>query len=122
MKLNFDIRQLNSPFDDSVFFIRTPFRKRAFLLDCGRLGGLRQVELLSLGEIFVSHTHMDHFFGFDRILRSCHAGDQHIALYGPVGIIRNVWGKFAGYTWNLTENYSFTVSVYELDKSGRISC
>ncbi|MDR2400404.1 MAG: ribonuclease Z, partial [Deferribacteraceae bacterium] len=35
---------------------------------------------------------------------------------------RNVWGKFAGYTWNLTENYGFTVSVYELDKSGRISC
>jgi ribonuclease Z len=65
---------------------------------------------------------MDHFFGFDRILRSCHAGDQHINLYGPQGIIRNVWGKFAAYTWNLTENYNFVLTVYELDKNGRISC
>jgi ribonuclease Z len=79
------------------------------------------VELLTLGEIFISHTHIDHFIGFDRILRGCHAGDQHINLYGPAGIIRNVWGKFAGYTWNLTENYGFSVSVYELGKSGKIS-
>jgi ribonuclease Z len=80
------------------------------------------VELLTLGEVFISHTHIDHFFGFDRILRGCHAGDQHIGVYGPPGIIRNVWGKFAGYTWNLIEDYNFVVKVYELDKSGRISC
>lgn len=117
--LRFKIRQLNSPFDDSAFFLRNVYRKRAMLLDCGRLGGLNHTELLSVGDIFVSHTHMDHFYGFDRVLRGSLVADHELTVYGPEGFINNVDGKFRGYTWNLVEDYTFSVKAVELHADGR---
>jgi ribonuclease Z len=116
--INFVVRQLNSPFDDSVFFVRNVYRKTAFLLDCGKLGGLEHAETLSLGDIFVSHTHIDHFVGFDRILRGALNGDQRIRMFGPPGFIDNVDGKFRSYVWNLVDGYEFSVLVTELHPDG----
>ena len=59
---------------------------------------------------------MDHFIGFDELLRLWLGRDKTVHLYGPRGIIRNIEGKLAGYTWNLTANYrnSFTLEVVEV--------
>ncbi|MDR2884862.1 MAG: ribonuclease Z, partial [Deferribacteraceae bacterium] len=108
--MNFTVRQLNSPFDDSVFFLRNVYRKRAFLLDCGKLGGLEHSEVLDLGDIFISHTHMDHFVGFDRILRGALNGGGAIRMFGAPGFIGNVDGKFRSYVWNLVDGYEFSVT------------
>ena len=116
--LNFAVTQLNSPFDDSAFFVRDIYRKRAYLLDCGRLGGISHADLLSVGDIFVSHTHMDHFVGFDRIVRGALNSAEGIRVFGPPGFIGNVEGKFRGYTWNLTGGYSFFVEAVELSVEG----
>ena len=98
LMFNFTINQLNSPFDDSAFFVRNIYHRKALLFDCGRLGGLTHSEILSLSDIFVSHTHMDHFIGFDRILRGSLKADKELRLFGPPGFITNVDGKFRGYT------------------------
>ncbi len=118
MMLNYNIVQLNSPFDDSVFFVRNIYHRKAMLFDCGRLGNLSHTDILSLSDIFVSHTHMDHFFGFDRIIRGSIIGEHELRIYGPEGFINNINGKFQSYTWNLAEDYKFRVKAYELNQSG----
>ncbi len=117
--LNYTVCQLNSPFDDSAFFVRNVYRKQAVLFDCGRLGTLRHSEILSTGDVFISHTHMDHFYGFDRLLRGSLAADHHIRLFGPPGFIGNVDGKFRSYTWNLIDDYKFSMEAVELSPDGR---
>jgi len=115
MKHNFIIKQVNSAFEDTSFFVRNIYKKKAFLLDCGRLGNITNSEILSISDIFISHTHIDHFYGFDRILRSCLRSDKTVRFFGPPGIINNIWGKLQGYTWNLVENYTFIIEAIELN-------
>jgi ribonuclease Z len=57
---------------------------------------------------------MDHFIGFDRLLRLFLARDKKLHLFGPPGIIDCVEGKLRGYTWNLVDNYGFAIEVSEV--------
>ena len=68
---------------------------------------------LRLSHVFVSHTHMDHFMGFDQLLRLTLPRDRELTVWGPPGLIDNIAGKLAGYTWNLTESYLFRLVVME---------
>jgi ribonuclease Z len=58
---------------------------------------------------------MDHFMGFDLLLRICLGRERKLCLYGPAGFIAQVEGKLAGYTWNLVHNYAanFTIEASE---------
>lgn len=115
MKHNFDIKQVNSPFEDTAFFVRNVYKTEGFLFDCGRLGGLTNSEVLSISEIFISHTHIDHFYGFDRILRGTLLSGKRFRVFGPQGIIKNVRGKIDAYTWNLIKSYPVSYEVIELN-------
>jgi ribonuclease Z len=116
MKNNFEIRQCNSPFEDTAFFVRNTYKSDAFLFDCGRLGGLQNSDVLSITEIFISHTHIDHFYGFDRILRGTLLSGKKFRVFGPPGIIKNVRGKIDSYTWNLIKSYPVSYEVIELNE------
>lgn len=93
------------------------WERRALLFDLGDLGNLTGRELLKVSDVFVSHTHIDHFIGFDRLLRLTLGRDQVLRLFGPPGIIENVAGKLRGYTWNLAEDYPLVVEVREVSLS-----
>ena len=82
MKLNFNIRHVNTAFDDTAFFVRNVYKKSPFLFDCGRLGKITNSEILSLSDIFISHAHIDHFYGFDRIIRGSITADKTIRISG----------------------------------------
>lgn len=114
MKHNYIVKRINSPFDDTAFFVRNLHKKDAFLLDCGRLGDITNSELSDVKDIFISHTHIDHFYGFDRVIRGLLRSEKPIRLYGPPGFTKNVEGKLAGYTWNLIKSYPLTIEVYEI--------
>lgn len=86
----------------------------ALQFDLGRLDRFPAAEILKLTQVFVSHTHIDHFIGFDRVIRLFLARDATVSLFGPPGIIANVTGKLAGYTWNLVEGYPFILNVHEV--------
>jgi ribonuclease Z len=109
-------RLINEPFDDPGLFISFLFSNRAMMFDLGDLARLSPRDILKISHVFVTHTHMDHFVGFDRLLRSNLGRAKSIYLYGPQGFRKNVEGKLAGYSWNLVENYPnrFTLKVTEV--------
>lgn len=117
MKSNYYIRRVNSPFDDSGIFVRNVYMKKAVLFDCGRLGNIENSELNDISYVFVSHTHIDHFSGFDRFLRTCLLSGNTFTFFGPDGFINNVKGKLSSYTWNLIRDYDITFKVVELNKT-----
>ncbi len=117
MKPLFHPHFVNGPFDDPALFIDFLFQKRALLFDLGDLHLLSSRQILRLSDIFVSHTHMDHFSGFDRRVRILLARDKLLRLFGPPGFIDRVEHRLASYTWNLVENFpvDFTISAGEFD-------
>ena len=113
---------INNPFEDPGVYVEFKYRREALLFDLGDIHALPPRKILKVHHIFISHTHMDHFVGFDHLLRICLGRDVHIALFGPPGFIRNVESKIGGYTWNLVENYTndFVLHVAELHENRRI--
>ncbi|MBW1854241.1 MAG: MBL fold metallo-hydrolase [Deltaproteobacteria bacterium] len=114
MKPLFHSRLLNAPFGDPVLYIEILHKKQALLFDIGDLSSLREAKILKVSHVFVTHTHMDHFFGFDHLLRVILGRDKNVTLFGPPGIISNVAGKLSGYTWNLVKDYSLQMRVCEV--------
>lgn len=114
MRSAFVPRLLNPPFGDPGLYVGLRHQGRAMLFDLGRIDRQPAAALLKITHVFVSHTHMDHFIGFDHLLRLFLARELHLDLFGPPGIIANVCGKLAGYTWNLIESYPFTLAVHEV--------
>lgn len=126
MKPSYHPQLVNGTCGDPALYIEFMFEGRAMLFDLGDLTPLPSRKILRISDIFVSHTHMDHFIGFDRLLRIMVGRDKQLSLYGPPGLIAQVAHKLAGYTWNLVENYQadFTLSVTEvhLDSTAQRAC
>lgn len=96
---------INGPFDDPGLYIYFPLVNRAFLFDLGSINSLSIKEILRIKKIFISHTHIDHFCGFDHFLRIMLGHNKTVHIFGPDGILKNIEGKLSGYTWNLVEKY-----------------
>ncbi len=107
---------MNGPFGDPGLLVSLRWRGRALLFDLGRIDRIPAAELLRVRYVFVSHTHMDHFIGFDHLLRLFLARQSRIDLFGPPGVVENVLGKLRGYTWNLVEGYPFVLVVHEVGR------
>ena len=116
MRPSFNPRLINDPFSDPGLFIPFLFEKRALLFDLGDLTRLSPRDLLKVTHVFITHTHMDHFIGFDTLLRIFLGRDKTLHLFGPPDLFRNVEGKLGGYTWNLVKEYQndFTLKVNEI--------
>lgn len=84
------------------------------MFDLGFTTNLSPGDILKTTDIFISHTHIDHFIGFDNILRISLKKESTLNLYGPEGFTACVEGKLRGYTWNLTADYPFVIQVAEI--------
>ncbi|WHZ25108.1 MAG: Metal-dependent hydrolases of the beta-lactamase superfamily III [Nitrospira sp.] len=113
MNPSFSSHLVNDVFGDPGLFVEVRWSKRALLFDLGHNDALGPTRLLRAGDIFISHTHMDHFIGFDAVLRVALGRGKTLRLYGPPGLIANVEGKLRGYTWNLVDGYPLTIIVQE---------
>ncbi len=114
MKSSFDIRPINRPFDDPGIYIRIMREGRALLFDLGSNESLSSRDILKTTDIFVTHMHVDHFIGFDRVIRTCLRRTNPLRIFGPRGLIECVTGKFLGYTWNIVDDYPLSVEVTEI--------
>ena len=107
---------VNGAFGDPALYLDFRFERRALLLDLGDIAALPPRKILRLSDVFVSHAHMDHFSGFDRLVRVSLGRGGEVRLYGPPAFVDQVEHKLAAYTWNLVERYpgDFTLLVHEV--------
>jgi len=121
MKPLFHPSLINEPFGDPGVYIDFLFERRAILFDLGELSHLPPRKLLRISHIFVSHTHVDHFIGFDHLLRLCLGREKRLSIYGPPGFVDQVWHRLSTYTWNLVQNFptDFTITATELHPGGK---
>jgi ribonuclease Z len=97
---------VNGRTGDPALYIETQFANRAILFDIGDIAALSPRKILHVDHVFVSHMHIDHFFGFDRLLRLLVGREKEVALYGPAGFIDHVHHRLQAYWWNLADSYS----------------
>jgi ribonuclease Z len=110
---------VNGRFGDPALYIETLFEKRAILFDLGEIAALSPRKIHRLERVFVSHAHIDHFVGFDRLLRLLVGREKTINLYGPSGFIEHVHHKLRAYRWNLVDRFlcDLIFVVTEIDSS-----
>lgn len=110
---------VNGRSGDPTLYVETLFEKGAIMFDLGDISNLPPRKILRLEHVFVSHAHIDHFFGFDRLLRFLVGRDKVVRLYGPAGFIGQVHHKLAAYRWNLVDRFAadliFVVAEVEPD-------
>ena len=116
MTPSFSSYLVNDCFGDPGVYVEVRWSKRALLFDLGQNDSLGPTRLLRANDIFISHTHMDHFIGFDAVVRVALGRGKKLRLYGPPGLIDNVNGKLRGYTWNLVDGYPLTIEVQEFHR------
>ena len=116
-----EYRLINGSLGDPSVYLFLPTLARAMLFDLGLLDAISNKELLKVSHVFISHTHIDHFIGFDRLLRVNIPHFRRISLYGPAGITQNVAGKLKGYTWNLLEPGQIVFDVAEIHDDGSLA-
>jgi ribonuclease Z len=97
---------INNRFGDPALYIETLFESSAILFDLGDISALPARKIHRLEHVFVSHAHIDHFIGFDHLLRILTGRPKTIRLYGPQGFIDHVHHKLRAYRWNLVDLFA----------------
>jgi ribonuclease Z len=105
----------NGPCGDPVLWVDLPDEGHSVMVDLGDLRTVPNRKLLRVGRVVVTHTHMDHFIGFDHLLRLLLGREGELVMTGPTGFLDHVAGKIAGYTWNLIESYPVHLTAEEID-------
>ena len=96
---------LHEPTGDPGVWIDVFDENRAILLDLPDLSQVASRKLMRVERALVTHTHMDHFLGFDRLLRLVLGRQRELVLTGPPGFLERLQGKIDAYTWNLIRDY-----------------
>jgi ribonuclease Z len=86
--------------------------KRALLIDLGpQVQQLAPRVLLRVTHVFVTHTHMDHFAGFDHLLALALGRMPRLVLWGGPGFVDQLEHKLRAYTWNVVHRYEMPMTI-----------
>src|SRR3974377_2017410 len=118
MPRHFDPAAVNDPFGDPGVYVDLVFERRALLFDIGDISSLPTRKLLRISDVFVTHRHMDHFAGFDHLLRCFLGRDKLVRLFGLPGLIDAVDAKLRAYTWNLVAGYDGNLVLQAMELQG----
>lgn len=108
---------INGRFGDPALFVGALFERRAIQFDLGDITALPARNIRRIEHVFVSHAHIDHFIGFDFLLRVLVGREATVKLYGPAGFIDRVGHKLQAYQWNLVDRFlcDLVFTVTEVD-------
>lgn len=106
--------------EDVCILLRFANHKWNYLCDCGEAKNLTIADCLNTNAIFISHTHIDHFINFDKIIRHQIGVNRTVTICGPENIARNVQSKLRGYIWNLISSKSVKYEVREIKNNNKI--
>jgi ribonuclease Z len=87
--------------EDICLHLQPDNHAAGYLCDCGVASDLDIKERRDVHAIYVSHTHIDHFAGFDAIMRHQLAVGRALVICGPAGMARRVSARLNSFTWNL---------------------
>jgi ribonuclease Z len=62
--------------------------------------------------VFISHTHVDRFVGFDTLLRVVLGRKPALSLLGGPGFVAQVEHKLRAYTWNVVHRYAVALALH----------
>src|ERR1700739_2121225 len=111
MRHLFEPSPVNDAFGDPGLYIDFRDERRALLVDLGDITALPPRKLMRLSHVLVSHTHMDHFSGFDHLLRVVLGRKEQIALVGGPGFVAAVEHKLRAYAWNVVHRYEGALAL-----------
>ncbi|MBR0678948.1 ribonuclease Z [Roseomonas eburnea] len=113
-------RLLNGRSGDPALFVEALHLPDSVLLDCGDVTALAPRHLLRLGALGVSHAHMDHWAGFDRLLRLLVGRGRTLPVVGPAGFADRLFHRLQAYTWNLADRIpaDLAFEVTEVTRGG----
>ncbi len=114
LRLFTTVRLVNGSTGDPVLYLDAPGRDNALLFDGGDNAALTLAELGDLEAVFLTHHHIDHFVGFDRILRANLDRDKILQVYGPGGTIRKVYARITSYEHGYYPFQKIVLHVHEL--------
>ena len=119
MRYLFEPHLVNDAFGDPGLYVDFRDERRALLFDLGDITRLPPRKLMRLSHVFVTHTHMDHFAGFDHLLRVVLGRKPGVVLFGGPGFIAQVEHKLRAYTWNVVHRYDeLAIDVCEIGTDG----
>lgn len=112
-------RLVNDAFGDPGLYVDFCDERRALLFDLGDLSRLMPRELLRLSHVFVTHAHMDHFAGFDQLLRVILGRKAGVVIFGGPDFLDQVEHKLRAYAWNVAHRYDeLVIDARELGADG----
>ena len=119
MRCLFEPRLVNDAFGDPGLYVDFRDERRALPFDLGDIAALPPRKLMRLSQVFVTHTHMDHFAGFDALLRVILGRKAGLTLFGGPGFLAQVEHKLRAYTWNVVDRYAeLVLDVREVGTDG----
>ena len=107
----FETAPVNDAFGDPGIYCDFRDERRGILFDLGDIAALPPRKLMRLSHAFVTHTHMDHFAGFDHLLRVVLGRKERIVLTGGPGFVDQVEHKLRAYTWNVVHRYEMPLEL-----------
>lgn len=109
-----EFRLVNGSTGDPVLFVDYPGRDDAILFDAGENAALSPKQLGDLEAVFITHHHVDHFIGLDRIVRANLDRDKALRVMGPEGTIRKVYDRIKSYEYPFFPFQKIVLDVREV--------
>ena len=94
---------INEKYEDPGIVIELESLGEYLLFDVGNISRLDRNLIRKITKVFITHTHLDHFIGFDTLLRNKLGKPHTVEIFGIEPLAENIHCKLQGYTWNLVE-------------------
>ncbi len=108
---NLQYKTLAGKFEYPGLYLR--YGKDVFYFDCGE-GKFPQRDAQKTRAAFFSHLHLDHTFGFERLINNRLGRTRRLPVFGPDETAARIWSRIKGHTWNLLPDNGLNLALTEL--------